>query len=116
MVDGKSAISLRGSMNGFNFPNTRPITDLPRSNPIRRLLPRLCLLWSCDCEANNFCFGSKADVENHYMLGLSPSGIDEFFKALAVPAPDDAVAPTEPPAVLLRNVHELAAGYGILPG
>ena len=59
---------------------------------------------------------NSGDVENHYILVFSPSGIEEFFKALAVPAPDDAVAPTEPPAVLLLNVHELAAGYGILPG
>jgi quercetin dioxygenase-like cupin family protein len=58
---------------------------------------------------------NSGDVENHYILVFSPSGIEGFFKALAVPAPDDAVAPTEPPAVL-RNVHELAAGYGILPG
>ena len=27
---------------------------------------------------------------------------------------DNAVAPTEPPAVAIRNVHELAADYGIL--
>jgi hypothetical protein len=36
--------------------------------------------------------------------------------ATAVPAPDNAVAPTEPPAVAVRNVHELAANYGILFG
>ena len=59
---------------------------------------------------------NSGDVENHYILVFSPSGIEEFFKLLAVPAPDDAVAPTEPPAVLLLNVQELAAGYGILRG
>jgi hypothetical protein len=59
---------------------------------------------------------NSGDVENHYILVFSPSGIEAFFKALAVPAPEDAVAPTEPPAVLLRNVQELAALYGILPG
>jgi hypothetical protein len=31
----------------------------------------------------------------------------------AVPAPDHAVAPTEPPAAPVRNVHQLAADYGI---
>jgi hypothetical protein len=44
---------------------------------------------------------------------FSPSGFEEFLKATAVPAPDNAVAPTEPPAVAVRNVHELAASYGI---
>jgi hypothetical protein len=33
-----------------------------------------------------------------------------------LPAPDDAIAPTEPPAVAVRNVHELAAHYGIVFG
>jgi hypothetical protein len=33
--------------------------------------------------------------------------------ATTVPAPDNAAAPTEPPAVTIRNVHELAASYGI---
>jgi len=44
---------------------------------------------------------------------FSPSGFEEFLKATAVPAPADAVAPTEPPAAALRNVLELAADYGI---
>jgi quercetin dioxygenase-like cupin family protein len=54
--------------------------------------------------------------ENHFLLVFSPSGFEEFVMATAVPAPDDAVAPTEPPAVAVRNVHELAADYGILFG
>ena len=33
--------------------------------------------------------------------------------ATAVSAPDNAAAPTEPPAVTIQNVHELAASYGI---
>jgi hypothetical protein len=44
---------------------------------------------------------------------FSPSGFEEFLKATAVPAPDNAVAPTEPPAVAVRNVLELASEYGI---
>jgi quercetin dioxygenase-like cupin family protein len=52
-------------------------------------------------------------AENHYLLMFSPSGFEEFMKATAVPAPDNGVAPTEPPAVAIRNVHELAASYGI---
>jgi hypothetical protein len=44
---------------------------------------------------------------------FSPSGFEEFLKATSVPAPDDAVAPTEPPPVAVRNVFELAADYGI---
>jgi quercetin dioxygenase-like cupin family protein len=55
-------------------------------------------------------------IANHYLLVFSPSGIEGFFEAMAVPAPGDAVAPTEPPAALFQNVHELAADYGILPG
>ena len=33
--------------------------------------------------------------------------------ATAVPAPDNAAAPTKPPAVTVQNVLELAAAYGI---
>lgn len=44
---------------------------------------------------------------------FSPSGFEEFLKATSVPAPDNAVAPTEPPLVAVRNVFELAADYGI---
>ena len=59
---------------------------------------------------------NPGNVENHYLLLFSPSGFEEFVMATAVPAPNDAVAPTEPPAVAVRNVHELAADYGILFG
>ena len=56
---------------------------------------------------------NSGDVENHYLIMFSPSGFEGFLKATAVPAPDNAVAPTEPPAVAVRNVHELAGSYGI---
>jgi uncharacterized RmlC-like cupin family protein len=56
---------------------------------------------------------NSGDVENHYLIMFSPSGVEGFLKATAVPAPDNAAAPTEPPAVAVRNVHELAADYGI---
>jgi|SRR5262245_44105858 len=52
-------------------------------------------------------------AENHYLIMFSPSGFEEFLKVTAVPAPNDAPAPTEPPSVALRNVHELAARFGI---
>jgi hypothetical protein len=44
---------------------------------------------------------------------FSPSGFEGFLQATAIPAPDHAVAPTEPPAVAIQNVHELAADFGI---
>ena len=59
---------------------------------------------------------NSGSTENHYLLIFSPSGFEEFIMATGVPAPDNAVAPTEPPAVAVRNVHELAASYGILFG
>jgi quercetin dioxygenase-like cupin family protein len=59
---------------------------------------------------------NSGDTTNHYLLEFSPSGFEEFVLATAVPAPDNAVAPTEPPAVAVQNVHELAADYGILFG
>src|SRR6516225_1962687 len=59
---------------------------------------------------------NSGNVENHYLLVFSPSGFEEFMMATAVPAPDHAVAPTEPPAATVRNVLELAASYGILFG
>ena len=59
---------------------------------------------------------NSGDATNHYLLVFSPSGFEEFIMTTAVPAPDNAVAPTEPPAVAVRNVHELATDYGILFG
>jgi len=59
---------------------------------------------------------NSGNTTNHYLLVFSPSGFEEFIMATALPAPDNAVAPTEPPAVAVRNVHELAADYGIVFG
>jgi quercetin dioxygenase-like cupin family protein len=56
---------------------------------------------------------NSGDAENHYLLVFSPSGFEGFLQAMAVPAPNNAVAPTEPPAVAVWNVHKLAADYGI---
>jgi quercetin dioxygenase-like cupin family protein len=56
---------------------------------------------------------NSGNVENHYLLVFSPAGFEEFVRMTALPAPDDATAPTEPPAAAVRNVHELAAEYGI---
>ena len=59
---------------------------------------------------------NSGNTENHYLLIFSPSGFEGFLKVTAVPAPDNAVAPTKPPAVTVRNVHKLADDYGILFG
>src|SRR5262249_50306837 len=56
---------------------------------------------------------NPGNVANHYLIVFSPSGFEEFLKVTSVPAPEDAVAPTEPPPVAVRNVFELAADYGI---
>ena len=56
---------------------------------------------------------NSGNAENHYLLMFSPSGFEEFLKATAVPASDNAAAPTKPPAVAVRNVLELAGEYGI---
>jgi quercetin dioxygenase-like cupin family protein len=56
---------------------------------------------------------NSGTIANHYLIMFSPAGFEEFLTATSVPAPDDAVAPTEPPAVAVRNVFELAAEYGI---
>src|SRR5262245_22554966 len=59
---------------------------------------------------------------NHYLLVFTPSGFEDFVMATALPAPDHAVAPTErqlqggDSAMAIKNVHELAAEYGILFG
>jgi mannose-6-phosphate isomerase-like protein (cupin superfamily) len=52
-------------------------------------------------------------VENHYLLIFAPSGFEGFLEATAVPAPEGAAAPTEPPTTPILNVHKLAADYGI---
>jgi len=57
---------------------------------------------------------NSGDVENHYLLVFSPSGFEEFLRVTAVPAPDNAAAPTKPPAIHVQNVHELATDFGIL--
>jgi quercetin dioxygenase-like cupin family protein len=59
---------------------------------------------------------NSGEVENHYLLIFWPSGFEGFLEATAVPAPENAVASTEPPAAAIRNVHELAVEYGILFG
>lgn len=59
---------------------------------------------------------NSGNITNHYLLVFSPSGFEEFIMATAVPAPDHAVAPTEPPAVAVQNVLKLAAEFGILFG
>src|SRR5215469_16912614 len=59
---------------------------------------------------------NSGNTTNHYLLVFSPSGFEEFIMATAVPAPDNAVAPTKPPAVAVENVHKLATEYGIVFG
>lgn len=59
---------------------------------------------------------NSGDVENHSLLIFRPSGFEGFLNATAVPAPENAVASTEPTAAAIRNVHELASEYGILFG
>ena len=59
---------------------------------------------------------NSGNVENQYLLVFSPSGFEEFMMATSVPAPEDAVAPTKPPAVAVENVHKLATDYGIIFG
>jgi quercetin dioxygenase-like cupin family protein len=56
---------------------------------------------------------NSGNVPNHYLIMFSPAGFEEFLEATAVPAPDNAVAPTEPPAIAVRNVFELASDYRI---
>jgi quercetin dioxygenase-like cupin family protein len=57
---------------------------------------------------------NSGNTTNHYLLVFSPSGFEKFIMATAVPAPDNAVAPTKPPALAVENVHKLATDYGIL--
>jgi hypothetical protein len=56
---------------------------------------------------------NSGDVENHYLLLFPPSGFEEFLKATAVPAPNNAVAPTSPPPIPVANVFERARDFGI---
>jgi quercetin dioxygenase-like cupin family protein len=63
---------------------------------------------------------NSGEIENHYLLVFSPSGFEEFVMATAIPAPDNAVAPTErqvqvdSPSITIQNVHRLAKDYGII--
>ena len=56
---------------------------------------------------------NSGEVENHYLLLFSPSGFEEFLKATAVPAQNNAVAPITPPAIPVANVFERARDFGI---
>ena len=56
---------------------------------------------------------NSGKIDNHYLIVFSPAGFEDFLMATSVPAPAEAVAPTEPPAMAVRNVFELAADYGI---
>src|SRR5215470_6392730 len=55
---------------------------------------------------------NSGDTENHYLLIFSPSGLDEFLMATALPAPENAPAPTErqlqagDPSIAIQNVHK----------
>jgi len=57
---------------------------------------------------------NSGNVENHYLLVFSPPGFEEFLRLTAVPPPDNAAAPTKPPAISVQNVHQLATDFGIL--
>jgi oxalate decarboxylase/phosphoglucose isomerase-like protein (cupin superfamily) len=63
---------------------------------------------------------NSGKAENHFLLVFSPSGFEEFVMATALPAPDNAVAPTErqlqvdDPSVAVQNAHTLAKDYGVL--
>src|SRR5215470_14342999 len=65
---------------------------------------------------------NSGSTTNHYLLVFSPSGFEDFVMATALPAPHNAVAPTErqlqggDPAIAIKNVHELATKFGILFG
>lgn len=65
---------------------------------------------------------NSGGTENHYLLIFSPSGLDEFLMATAVPAPGNAAAPNElqleagDPSIAIQNVHKLATEYGIVFG
>ena len=65
---------------------------------------------------------NPGSTENHFLLVFSPSGFEEFVMATAIPAPDNAAAPTErqlqaeDPSIAVQNVHRLATEYGILFG
>ena len=59
---------------------------------------------------------NSGSATNHYLLVFSPSGFEDFIMATAVPALENAVAPTEPPAVAVQTVHKLAVDFGILFG
>lgn len=52
-------------------------------------------------------------TENHYLIILSPSGLEEFVKTTCLLAPNDAPAPTAPPPAAVQNVFDRAVNYGI---
>jgi hypothetical protein len=57
---------------------------------------------------------NPGSVDNHYLLLFSPSGFDEFLRATAFPAADDADSASETAPIAVPNVREIAADYGIL--
>ena len=65
---------------------------------------------------------NSGSTTNHYLLVFSPAGFENFVMATALPAPANAVAPTERQlqgeelAVAVQNVHRLATEYGIVFG
>jgi hypothetical protein len=65
---------------------------------------------------------NPGSAANHFLLIFSPSGFEEFVMATAIPAPDNATAPTErqlqvgDSSIAVQNVHKLATEYGILFG
>jgi quercetin dioxygenase-like cupin family protein len=52
-------------------------------------------------------------AENRFLRVFSPAGFENLMDATAIPAPEGAPAPTEPPKVAVQNLMEIAASYGI---
>jgi len=65
---------------------------------------------------------NPGSLENHFLLIFSPPGFEQFVMATAIPAPDNAAAPTErqlqagDSSLAVQNVLKLASEYGILFG
>src|SRR5262249_27415200 len=63
---------------------------------------------------------NPGSTENHFLLIFSPSGFEGFVMATAIPAADNATAPTDrqlqvgDASMAVQNVHKLSTEYGIL--
>jgi hypothetical protein len=105
-IDDLLTVELVGDRIGRS---TDPMLPEKAGNSVDRAREARAIGWTASSNVRDLRYGRRWRFE-------------DFVMATAVPAPDDAAAPTERqlqdghPAMAIQKVHELATKYGIIFG